>query len=125
MKYTAGELRQMNWRKCKLQYWDKPEAEGEIYVVDWSVSFVTNALPYKGDWEKKKWYKYTWALYYDFRTDKYIDYSISITFIDEPHQNIYYDDNGLPTFYFFIPKRNEIASKRNYRTGSSSEPSLL
>lgn len=94
MKYTAGELRQMNWRKCKLQYWDKPEAEGEIYVVDWSVSFVTNALPYKGDWEKKKWYKYTWTLYYNSRTDKYIDDSISITFIDEPHQNIYYDDNG-------------------------------
>ena len=94
MEYTAGTLRKMNGRKCKLKYGTTQEAEWEIYVVDWEVNFVSNELPYSGGWFKKQWYKCSWTLYYNSRTDKYIDDSISITFIDEPHQNIYYDDNG-------------------------------
>lgn len=38
MQYTAGELRNMNGRKCRLQYDDKPEAEGEIYIKDWGIT---------------------------------------------------------------------------------------
>ena len=96
MKYTAGELRKMNGRKCKLQDWSKPDAEGEIYVVDWSVSFVTNDDEYrKWTWLKKDWYEFSWHLYRSYDDDLFcttLQYD-SITFLDE-HQNIYYDDNG-------------------------------
>lgn len=96
MKYTAGELRKMNGRKCKLQYGDKSDAEWEIYVVDWSVNFVTNNDNCKEwIWTKKYWYEFSWKLYWESDNDR--DYTVqydSITFLDEPHQNIYYDDNG-------------------------------
>ena len=95
MKYTAGELRKMNGRKCKLQDWSKPDAEGEIYVVDWSVSFVTNDDEYsKWTWLKKDWYEFSWHLYRSYDDDLFCTTQYeSITFLDE-HQNIYYDDNG-------------------------------
>ena len=106
MKYTAGELRKMNGRKCKLQYGDKPEAEWEIYVVDSLVSFVTNNDEYcKWTWMKRYWYNFSWLLhrFYDNDSHSTTQYN-SITFLDEqnieeknikePHQNIYHDDNG-------------------------------
>ena len=95
MKYTAGELRKMNGRKCKLKDWSKPDAEGEIYVVDWSVSFVTNDDEYrKWTWLKKDWYEFSWHLYRSYDDDLFCTTQYdSITFLDE-HQNIYYDDNG-------------------------------
>lgn len=99
MKYTAGELRKMNGRKCKFQYGDKPEAEWEIYVVNWKVDFVTNEKKYDGYWSIKEWYQYSWILFSHHYEDNYT-YDYQITFIDEQkksqekHQNIYYDDNS-------------------------------
>ena len=95
MKYTAGELRKMNGRKCKLQYCNRPEAEWEIYIVDWKVSFVSNNYKYAWHWLKKDWYEYSWLLYNHYDDDLLCTTKYdSITFLDEPHQNIYYDDNG-------------------------------
>lgn len=94
MKYTAGELRKMNGRKCKLQYKDKPEAEWEIYVKDWRVNFVSNNIYYDGWFYNKQWFGYSWALYCDTRSDHEIKGEVSITFTEEAKQtNIYYDDN--------------------------------
>lgn len=99
MQYTAGELRKMNGRKCKFQYRDKPEAEWEIYVVDWEVVFVSNEKEYSNWWLRKEWYEYSWLLFYKSRKDNYT-YDYQITFLNEQktlqekYQNIYYDDNG-------------------------------
>lgn len=99
MKYTAGELRKMNGRKCKFQYEYKPEAEWEIYVVDWEVVFVSNEKEYSNWWLRKEWYEYSWLLFYKSRKDNYT-YDYQITFLNEQktlpekYQNIYYDDNG-------------------------------
>ena len=98
MKYTAGELRKMNGRKCKFQYEDRPEAEWEIYVIDWQVNFVSNE-EYDGYWSKKEWYNYSYILIYKSSEDDFTA-EYKITFLDEQktspekHQNIYYDDNG-------------------------------
>lgn len=82
MKYTAGELRKMNWRKCKLQYEDKPEAEWEIYVKDLYVSFVTNNNHYNWWWIKKRWYDYSRVLCRDVE---------DIYTADKSQCNVYYD----------------------------------
>lgn len=99
MKYTAGELRKMNGRKCKLQYGYKPEAEWEIYVVNWEVVFVSNEKEYSDWWLRKEWYKYSLILFYNsHENNSTLNYKI--TFLNEQqtsqekHQNIYYDDNG-------------------------------
>ena len=94
MKYTAGELRKMNGRKCKLQYCNKQEAEWEIDVLNWVVRFVTNCNEYDDIRHNNNQYKYCWLICSTYVDDNYISDNYSITFLDEPHQNIYYDDNG-------------------------------
>ena len=50
----SRRTKKYEWWKCRLQYDDKPEAEGEIYIKDWAVNFVTNELIYNWDWDNKQ-----------------------------------------------------------------------
>ena len=74
----------MNGRKCKYKnkYQDRPEAEWEIYVVNWEVSFVSNEKNYDGNGSIKTWYKYSCILF-NYNCKDYISEDFLITFIDE------------------------------------------
>lgn len=99
MKYTAWELRKMNGRRCKLKCKNRPEEEGEIYVDDWIVSFLSRSCENSDHKLENSGYPYFWIIHtISCSDDSYSKQYDSITFLDEQnikeqHQNIYYDDN--------------------------------